>query len=137
MIAIIKHFYAFNSRRYSDPWVASVDANGKPDFSTNCGGYTGMRGKGEAGDLYVTDPVEGSIYMCGQKDRRGGNSELSYVQYINGEMVEVTKSAVVYYLDRIKDAAAKKEQPEAPDTVAAEAAVSSDVDITYTKIEED
>lgn len=34
----------------------------KPDFSKKVGGYTGAYGKGEAGNLYVSDPVEGQVY---------------------------------------------------------------------------
>ncbi len=87
--AIIKQYGDFNFRRYSNPWVAKVAPNGKLDFSVKVGGYTGRYNAGEAGSLYVTDPVEGTVYAYGRKDYRGGNGGYQYVQYVNGEFVPV------------------------------------------------
>lgn len=53
---VIKTYDEFNPRRYSAPWIAKVNAEGKIDFSVRIGGYTGDSRKGEAGQLYVTDP---------------------------------------------------------------------------------
>ena len=89
--AIIKQYGDFNFRRYSNPWVATVAPNGKLDFSARVGGYTGGYNKGEAGSLYVTDPVEGAVYAYGQKDYRGHNGGYDYAQYLNGEFVDVDK----------------------------------------------
>ena len=70
----IKTYESFNHRRYSNPWVAPVlPGTTKPDFSKKVGGYTGAYGKGEAGNLYVSDPVEGQVYTYGQKDYRAGS----------------------------------------------------------------
>lgn len=67
-----KTYESFNHRRYSNPWIAEViPGTTKPDFSRKVGGYTGAYGKGEAGNLYVSDPVEGRLYTFGQKDYRG------------------------------------------------------------------
>ena len=86
----IKTYESFNHRRYGHPWIAEVlPGTTKPDFSRKVGGYTGAYGKGEAGNLYVSDPVEGQLYTFGQKDYRGGKTERGYARYENGEFHEV------------------------------------------------
>ena len=86
----IKVYNSFNFRRYGTPWVAKVDPQtAKPNFKLRVGGYTGGYNNGEAGELYVTNPVDGAVYMYGQKDYRGHNTERAYVQYRNGNFVDV------------------------------------------------
>ena len=99
---IIKKYDEFNFRRYSNPWVAKVASNGKIDFSAKIGGYTGGYNKGEAGSLYVADPVEGAVYAYGQKDYRGNHGGYDYAQYLNGEFVEVEKANLLDALDSSK-----------------------------------
>ncbi len=94
----IAEYESFNERRYSNPWVAIVASNGKIDFSKKVGGYTGGYGKGEAGTLYVENPVEGQVYAYGQKDYRGNNGGYWYVQYKNGEFVDVEKTDLIKVL---------------------------------------
>lgn len=105
MLYTIKSYSSFNFRRFSDPWVASVGSDGKPDFTQRVGGYTGSYHTGEAGDLYVAAPVEGAVYMYGQKDYRGNRTERAYVQFRGGEFVEVAKGDLVRALN---EAAAKE-----------------------------
>ena len=57
----VKEFEEFNGRRKSQPWIAKVNKLGKIDFSEKVGGYTGGDGKGEAGILYLTNPIEGQV----------------------------------------------------------------------------
>ena len=96
----IKKYEEFNARRYGNPWVAIVGKNGKIDFSQKIGGYTGAYGKGESGELYISDPVEGAVYAYGQKDHRGSNGGYRYVQYSNGEFTEIEKSDLIETLSR-------------------------------------
>lgn len=96
---IIKNYDGFNERRYGNPWVARVNKDGKIDFSVKVGGYTGAYGKGEAGSLYVTEPVEGGVYAYGQKDYRGHNGGYQYIQYQNGEWVEIDKTQLIETLN--------------------------------------
>lgn len=97
---ILKHYDYFNSSRYGNPWVAKVDAKtAKPDFKLKVGGYTGGYNRGEEGDLYVTDPQDGTVYMFGQKDYRGKKTERGYVVYKNGEFLPVTPSALIAVLN--------------------------------------
>lgn len=98
MLKVIRSFGEFNFRRYSNPWVGIVGSNAKIDFSVRCGGYTGGYNKGEAGDLYVIDPVDGNVYCYGQKDHRGNNSFTKYVQYKGGEFIEVDKRDLIKVL---------------------------------------
>lgn len=86
---MIEHYDEYNQRRYSDPWVAILNEKGTLDFSKRVGAYTGRYHSGEAGDLYVFEPVEKEIYAYGQKDYRGNNTTKKYVQYINGQFVQV------------------------------------------------
>lgn len=97
---ILKHYGSFNFRRYGNPWVAKVDAKtAKPDFNSKVGGYTGGYNRGEEGDLYVTDPQDGTVYMFGQKDYRGNNTEREYAVYKNGEFLPVTSSTLIAALN--------------------------------------
>lgn len=67
---IIASYSSFNQRRYGTPWVCTMTPAGKYDFSQRVGTYTGDGDQGEAGDLVVTEPVEGQVYGYGQKDYR-------------------------------------------------------------------
>ncbi len=92
----IKEYGVFNFRRYSNPWVAIVSkTTGKIDFSQKIGGYTGGYGKGEAGTLYVAEPVDGAVYAHGQKDYRGNNGGYEYVKYVNGEFSPIEKTDLI------------------------------------------
>ena len=99
MLKVINSYSSFNQRRYSDPWVAKVKPDGKPDFSVRCGGYTGRYRSGEEGDLYVTDPIEGAVYAYGQKDYRGNNTELNYAQFTGGEFHLIEKKDLIQALN--------------------------------------
>lgn len=99
MIVLAK-YSDFNPRRYGNPWVAQVSANGKIDFSKKVGGYTGGYNKGEAGELYITAPVEGAVYAYGQKDYRGHNGGYEYVQYVNGKFIAIDKTALIETLNK-------------------------------------
>ena len=102
-MTVIRNYGEFNFRRYSNPWVAIVNpVNGKPDFSKKVGGYTGGYNKGEAGSLYVTDPKENSVYMFGQKDYRGNNTEREYTIFRNGKFEEVKATELIDVLNGIK-----------------------------------
>lgn len=96
---VIKSYESFNERRYGNPWIAKVNSEGKIDFSVRIGGYTGKYGKGEAGQLYVTDPKENTIYAFGQKDYRGNNSEHEYVQFKDGKFIPIKKTELVEALN--------------------------------------
>lgn len=97
---IVKNYESFNSRRYGNPWVARVASDGKIDFSTKVGGYTGGYNKGEAGSLYITDPVEGAVYAYGQKDYRGNNGGYDYIVYSAKDdgFREIAKTDLINYL---------------------------------------
>jgi hypothetical protein len=101
MIKTIRTYAAYNERRYSDPWVAIVNPKtAKIDFSERVGGYTGARGKGEAGDLYIIDPQPGAIYAYGQKDYR--NTKYTTVIYIlctEDGYQEIPKTALIHHLN--------------------------------------
>lgn len=108
----IKTYECFNERRYSNPWVAVVGEDGKINFKRKIGGYTGAYGKGEAGELYITEPVENAVYAYGQKDYRGNNTEYRYIQYRNGQFVPVEKTELVAVLSGAAPEAAAEEEVE-------------------------
>lgn len=87
----IATFDEYNFRRYSNPWVAVVDENGRLDFNKKVGTYTGRYNSGEAGDLYVFSPIEGQVYGFGQKDYRGNRTIVEYVMWMNGEFAKCDK----------------------------------------------
>lgn len=96
---VLKTYESFNARRYSDPWVAIVNPKtARMDFSQRVGGYTGGYHTGDAGDLYVTDPVEGAVYAYGQKDYRGNNGGYFYAIYRDGAFEKFGKSDLLKYL---------------------------------------
>lgn len=92
---VIKNYDSFNFRRFGNPWVAIVSSNGKIDFSSRVGGYTGGYNKGEAGQLYICDPIEGAVYAYGQKDYRGNHGGYSYIKIVDGKPVDVDKSQLI------------------------------------------
>ena len=92
----IRTYGIFNQRRYGNPWVAEV-INGRVSFDRKVGGYTGRYGAGEAGELYIDNPVDGKIYAYGQKDYRGGNSEINYIVYRDGAFVAIPKTDLIKY----------------------------------------
>lgn len=97
-MVVIRNYDSFNFRRYSNPWVARVDSNGRIDFAVKVGGYTGAYGKGEEGSLYITNPVENAVYAYGQKDYRGHNGGYKYIQYKNGEFNVIAKTELIAVL---------------------------------------
>jgi len=86
----VKEFEGFNARRYSNPWICKFE-NGKQNFDKKVGGYTGAYGNGEAGYLYISDPVDNGIYSFGQKDYRGGHTEVKYLVVENGQIREIER----------------------------------------------
>lgn len=94
---VINSYSSYNHRRYSTPWVCRMEEGGKFDFSTKIGTYTGNGLKGEEGDLVVFDPIVGQVYGYGQKDYRGGNTEIKFAMWDGENFVECDK------LGRVKD----------------------------------
>lgn len=93
----VKKYGSFNYRRYSNPWIAILDKRTlKPDFSERVGGYTGGYNRGEAGVLYLTNPIDGAVYMFGQKDYRGSNTERGYFVYYHGQIYPVDSECLIY-----------------------------------------
>lgn len=88
---VINTYNIFNERRYSTPWVCKMEECGKFNFSDKVGTYTGNGRKGEAGDLVVFAPVEGQVYGYGQKDYRGGNTEVSFAKWDGEKFVACDK----------------------------------------------
>lgn len=100
MMIVLKHYESFNQRRYGNPWVAKVDAKtAKPDFNVKVGGYTGGYNRGEEGDLYISDPQDGAVYMYGQKDYRGNNTEREYALFKDGTFIPVAASTLIAVLN--------------------------------------
>lgn len=97
---VVKDYESFNARRFGNPWVAILNKETiKLDFSKKVGGYTGSYGKGEAGQLYLLNPSEKDIYGYGQKDYRGNQTSLEYIQYIDGKLIPVEKSQLISAID--------------------------------------
>ena len=92
---VVKIYDEFNFRRYGNPWIAQVNNNCTLDFTTKVGGYTGGYNKGEAGQLYITNSIEGKVYAFGQKDYRGKNGGYQFIKIINGEPVEIEKAKLI------------------------------------------
>lgn len=93
MVAICT-YERFNERRYGDPWVALITKTKEWVFK-GIGGYTGARGAGEAGELYVTAPVNGQVYAYGQKDYRKPGKAYEYVQFRDGAFYPVAKTELL------------------------------------------
>ena len=100
MLKVIKKYESFNARRYGNPWVAKVNSDGKIDFSVKVGGYTGAYGKGEEGELFVNDPIDGQVYAYGQKDYRGNNGGYEYVVFVNGQFNPIDKRELSKYINK-------------------------------------
>jgi hypothetical protein len=94
----VKKYESFNFRRYGNPWIAKVDKNCKIDFTIKVGGYTGGYNKGEAGELYISNPIDNQVYAYGQKDYRGNNGGYKYIIYKNEKFEEIEKTELSKYL---------------------------------------
>lgn len=86
---IIAHFDSYNFRRYSTPWVCAMIPDGKYDFKTYIGTYTGR--KGEEGDLVIFDPVVDQVYGYGQKDYRGNHTEIHHAKWDGEKFIPCNK----------------------------------------------
>lgn len=89
---IVAHYDSFDSHRYSNPWITKIDLDTLEPVWDKIGGYTGEYSKGEAGQLFVSNPQEGAVYMYGQKDYQTKSTERRYVLYTNGEFVSIEDS---------------------------------------------
>lgn len=88
--AIIWTHYSYNARRYSRPWVAMMTPDGRYDFKTRVGTYTGKDGEG--GDLVVFDPVVDQVYGYGQKDyRKYSGTEIYWAKWDGEKFVPCDK----------------------------------------------
>jgi len=77
---------SYNQRRWSKPWVATVDfsTNAKGEFSF--GDWVGNHYKGSSGIL-VINASEGQIVAKGQKDYRGNSTSMDYYVVLkNGKL---------------------------------------------------
>lgn len=93
----------FNPRRYGNPWVARVGDDAKPDFNTKVGHFKAEESGGMTrGELIVTAPKEGEIYMFGQKDKRGSGSIQEYAVFRNGSFQKISKSELEEWIRKRK-----------------------------------
>ena len=90
---VVEHFYSYNPRRYSTPWVCVMTEDGKYDFSKPVGEYTAN--KGDEGDLIIYQPEVGQVYGWGQKDYRGNNTEKNYIKWTGSGFVKCDKLGAV------------------------------------------
>ena len=88
---VVEHFYSYNPRRYSTPWVC-VMTDGKYGFSKRVGEYTAD--KGDEGDLIIYQPEAGQVYGWGQKDYRGNNTEKNFIKWTGTGFVKCDKLGV-------------------------------------------
>lgn len=92
---VLAHFDELNERRFSSPWVCKMTEDGRFDFNSRVGCYTGNGRDGEEGDLVVFDPVEGQVYGYGQKDYRGNRTQKKFVLWDGEKFVPCDKLGAV------------------------------------------
>ncbi len=89
---------SYNQRRYSKPWIATVDFSQNPKGEYRWGDWVGDHSNGSAG-LLVINADEGDIIAQGQKDfRQPRNSAPTYYQVREGQLVELPNKAEAYQL---------------------------------------
>lgn len=102
-------FEAYNSRRYSRPWIGKVTGwpvGGRPEILW--GRYVGDDGGGEV----EIDALSGDIVLYGQKDLRGNNTQVQY-GVVDSDLTVKPIDAVTarkLFVDKTKELAAPKEQ---------------------------
>jgi len=115
---IVNHYDFYDAKRYGTPWVARVKPeNGRPDFDNSVGAYTGRFEPGSEGDLFISTPQDGDVYMYGQKNKRGKYSDNHYVWYKDGYFFDIPRSSLQIAFD-YKDTA-KPEITETTETAEA------------------
>ena len=82
MLHLIKFYGAYDPKIWGTPWGAPCDGTGRPFFGGKEAHFTGSHGRG--GELFVEDPIPGSIWVYGQKNYHSGHSQKAYVQFTNG-----------------------------------------------------
>jgi len=92
---------AYNSRRYSKPWIAKVDFTNNPRGDFSWGTWVGDHRSGTEGLLVIT-AEEGDIIAHGQKDFRGNNTKTTYCQVQNGNLAELSGKVEAYQLSVTK-----------------------------------
>ena len=73
---ITKCFGSYNQRRYGRPWIAKITdwpMGGHPEVMW--GSFLGNSSSGEAGEAEI-EAEPGDVIKWGQKDHRGGNTEV-------------------------------------------------------------
>ncbi len=95
---VIHTYAAYNNHHYGIPWAAPCDHTGRPNFEGITGHYSGRNGS--AGDLYVTDPAEGSVWIWGQKCYRTHDSDPHYVLFRDGAFRDLPPEDLVIALDQ-------------------------------------
>lgn len=86
---------SYNQRRYGAPWIAVVKFANNPKGDFAWGTWVGDRG---AAGLLVINAAEGDIVASGQKDFRGNNTESTYYQVREGQLVKLAGKAAAYKL---------------------------------------
>ena len=102
---VIATYESYNPKRYNSPCVAQVVLNseGKHEFNfvdskgKAFGGYTGKASNGEGGQLYISNPVVGSVYAYGQTDRgKKYTKGYEFLQYKGkGVFVEISNTDLI------------------------------------------
>lgn len=90
---LIKSYSAYDPKVLGTPWGAPSDSTGKPYFKEKIAHYTGSRGS--AGDLFVEDPSEGSVWIYGQKNYSTYQSNKSYLQFQSGKFHALTEDELL------------------------------------------
>jgi len=81
MDTITRKTSAYNSRRYSKPWIATVTFDGAGKAAYDWGRWIGTvdGGNGSDGELVIS-ANEGDIVATGHKDNRKGDGNIQYWQ---------------------------------------------------------
>lgn len=77
----------FDPKKWGRPWVAVAEPKGGMYFYELIGGY-------KAGKVYINEVFleNGCVYAWGQKDYKGSESYVHYLQYQDGKLSEISKA---------------------------------------------
>jgi hypothetical protein len=96
----VKKFESFDPEEFGDPWIAKMQEDGslmfgkdKDEKQAQAGGYTGGFKTGNEGELFISSPEEGAIYVYGQKNIEDKTSNSCYVIYLKGRVFEIDFSS--------------------------------------------
>lgn len=115
---VIQSFGAFDEEKFENPYVGKITGTGKIRYAMgkneygrtlHVGGYTGRKGLGEAGDVYVWNPQEGDVYAVCQRNNQTLRTDVNFYEYSKEKFIALDREAAVEHAKRQEETQSKQQ----------------------------